>query len=206
MTTKKKLIVAGLLVITIGSMVGYGLVARNRGVIGVQAGKVARQDLTQTVTANGEIKPKKYVNISSNTMGRIVHMPVKEGDHVRQGDLLIRLESIQTAADVSSAEAALNAAGTELEGMSAQVRSNDASINTDKADIARYEADLNRAKQNLDRAELMTKDGLISREQYDHTKAEYDIAAAQLNSAHARLTQAEAQAAAAVKQRDGTEQ
>ena len=42
-------------------------------------------------------------------MGRIVSMPVREGDHVRTGDLLIRLESIQTEADVKSAEAMLDA-------------------------------------------------------------------------------------------------
>src|SRR5882762_2667812 len=136
MTTKKKLLVAGLLVVVISSAVGYSIFARNRGVIAVQTGRVVRQDLTQTVSANGEIKPKKYVNISSNTMGRIVRMPVKEGDHVKEGELLIRLESIQTEADVKSAEAGLDAAQAELEGMSADR-------------ITRSEADLTRAKQNL---------------------------------------------------------
>jgi HlyD family secretion protein len=50
----------------------------------------------------------------------------------------------------------------------------------------------------------MLKDGLISREQYDHTKADYDVAAAQLNAARARLVQTEAQAAQTLKQREGT--
>ena len=204
MTTKKKLLVAGLLVVVISSAVGYSIFARNRGVIAVQTGRVVRQDLTQTVSANGEIKPKKYVNISSNTMGRIVRMPVKEGDHVKEGELLIRLESIQTEADVKSAEAGLDAAQAELEGMSAQIRSADAAVNSAKAEITRSEADLTRAKQNLDRAERMNKDGLISREQYDRTRADYDIAAATLNSARARLAQSEAQGAQMLKQRDGT--
>jgi HlyD family secretion protein len=204
MTTKKTLVGAGLLVVVISAVVGYYVYTRNNGVLAVQTGRVVRQDLKQTVSANGEIKPKKYVNISSNAMGRIVRMPVKEGDHVRQGALLIRLESIQTEAEVQAAEAALDAAGTELEGMSAQIRSNEAAINSAKADITRSEADLNRAKQALERADLGAKDGLISREQYERTKAEYDIAVAQLNSVHARLAQSEAQAAAALKQRDGT--
>src|SRR5688572_8103478 len=123
MTTKRKIVVATLLVVGISAAVGYAIYARNRGVVAVQAGRVVRHDVTQTVAANAEIKPKKYVNISSNTMGRIVHMPVREGDQGRQGDLLIRLESIQTEADVRAAEAALEAAGTELEGMGAQLRS-----------------------------------------------------------------------------------
>src|SRR5678816_3415027 len=66
----------------------------NKDIVTVQAGQVVRQDLTQTVASTGEIKPKKSVNISSNAMGRIVRMPVKEGDRVKQGDLLISLESV----------------------------------------------------------------------------------------------------------------
>src|SRR5213593_3470148 len=204
MTTGKKILTAALLTSVIAAIVIYGIIARNRGVVAVQTGRVTRQDLTQTVSANGEIKPKKYVNISSNTMGRIVRMPVKEGDHVREGDLLIRLESVQTEADVRSAEASLDAAQAELEGMSAQIRSADAAVNSAKAEITRSEADLTRAKQNLDRAERMNKDGFISREQYDRTKADYDIAAATLNSTRARLAQSEAQGAQVLKQRDGT--
>lgn len=203
MTTKKKLLLAVVIIAVVSSTVGYSVVARNRGVIAVQAGRVVRQDLTQTVTANGEIKPKKYVNISSNTMGRIVRMPVKEGDHVRDGELLIRLESIQTEAEVRSAESTLEAAQADLEGMAAQIRSSDAAVNSAKAEITRSEADLNRAKQNLDRAERMSKDGLISREQLDRMRSDHDISSAQLGSARARLAQAEAQGAQVLKQRDG---
>jgi HlyD family secretion protein len=56
----------------------------------------------------------------------------------------------------------------------------------------------------LDRAESLSKDGLIPREQYDHTKADYDVSVSQLNAAKARLAQSEAQAAQTLKQRDGT--
>ena len=181
----KKIFIAIALVAAISTTVVYSIIARKRGVVAVQTGLVMRQDLTQTVSANGEIKPKKYVNISANTMGRIVRMPVKEGDHVRQGDLLIRLESVQTEAEVRSVEASLDAAQAELEGMSAQIRSAEAAVNSAKAEITRSEADLNRAKQNFDRAERTSKDGLISREQYDRAKADFDITGAQLG---ARLT------------------
>src|SRR5437667_134050 len=203
MTTGKKIFIATLLVASISATLVYSIIARNRGVVAVQTGRVTRQDLTQTVSANGEIKPKKYVNISANAMGRIVRLPVKEGDHVREGDLLIRLESVQTEAEVRSAEASLDAAQAELEGMSAQIRSAEAAVNSAKAVITRSEADLNRARQNFDRAERMSKDGLISREQYDRAKADFDITAAQLGAARARLAQAEAQSAQAQKQRDG---
>src|SRR5262244_1264199 len=158
MTTKKKLLIAGLMGVAIFATVGYSVVARNRGMVSVQSGHVIRQDLTQTVSANGEIKPKKYVNVSSNMMGRIVRMPVKEGDHVQDGTLLVQLESIQSEADVRAAEATLDAAQTEVEGMSASIRSAEAAVTSSKAEITRSEADLARAKQALDRSEAMSKE------------------------------------------------
>jgi HlyD family secretion protein len=203
MTTKKKVLVAAVVVVAISSMAGYSVVARNRGVVTIQAGRAVRQDLTQTVSANGEIKPKKYVNVSSNMMGRIVRLPVKEGDHVRTGDLLVQLESIQSEADVHAAQASLDAAQTEVEGMAASIRSGEAAVTSAKAEITRSEADVSRAKQNFDRAEGMSKEGLIAKEAYDRAKADLDISLAQLNAAKARLAQADAQLAQVLKQRDG---
>jgi hypothetical protein len=51
-------LIAAVVVVAISSTVGYSIVARNRGVTTVQSGRVARQDLMQTVSANGEIKPR----------------------------------------------------------------------------------------------------------------------------------------------------
>ncbi len=204
MTTKKKLLIAGLIVVSISSTVGYSIFARNRGVVAIQSGRVLRQDLTQTVSANGEIKPKKDVNVSSNMMGRIVHMPVKEGDRVRTGDLLVQLESIQTEADVKAAEASLDAAEADVEGMVAQIRSADATVASAKAEITRAEADLVRAKQAFDRQEQLNNQGIVAKDAYEKAKADYQIADATLVSDKARLAQSEAQAAQALKQRDST--
>src|SRR5215467_2653039 len=133
-TNKKKIIIAALMAIAISSIAGYGIYVRNRGIVAVQAGSVVRQDLTQTVSASGEIKPKKYVNVSSNMMGRIVRLPVKEGDRVRDGELLVQLESIQSEADVRAAEATLDAAQAEVEGMAASIRSSEAAVTSAKAE------------------------------------------------------------------------
>ena len=155
-------LIAAVVVVVISSTVGYSIFARNRGVIAVQSGQVLRQDLTQTVSANGEIKPKKYVNVSSNMMGRIVRLPVKEGDHVRDGELSgsTRIHPNRSGCSVRR-EASLDAAQTEVEGMAASIRSGEAAITSAKAEITRAEADLARAKQNFDRAERMSKEGLI---------------------------------------------
>ena len=79
MSRGKTISIGVLIAVLISAGIAYFVYMRNRGVIGVQTSRVLRQDLTQTVSANGEIKPKKYVNISANTMGRIVQLPVKRG-------------------------------------------------------------------------------------------------------------------------------
>jgi HlyD family secretion protein len=196
MTLKKKLLFSGILVVAAAAGAGYYFkFVKDKGVITVESGKVIRQDLTQSVSSNGEIKPKKSVNISSNAMGRIINMPVREGDHVKEGALLIRLESIQTEADVKSAEAMLDAAQSETEGMAAQLRASEAAVNSAKADIKRAEADAARAKQSFDRNEKLLRDGLISPDSFEKFKSDYDIALITLNAANARLAQSEAQVA-----------
>ena len=58
----------------------------------VQTGVAARGDLTAIVTASGEIKPKNYINLGANAQGRIMELLVKEGDHVRKGQVVARIE------------------------------------------------------------------------------------------------------------------
>jgi HlyD family secretion protein len=137
-------------------------------------------------------------------MGRIMQLPVKEGDLVRNGALLAQLESIQSEADVSAAEASLDAAQTEVEGMSASIRSAEAAVSSAKAEIARAEADLVRAKQNFERMDRMNKEGLIAKDAYDRAKADYEISAATLNAVNARFAQAQAQHSQVLSQRDST--
>jgi HlyD family secretion protein len=203
MTLKKKLVLSGVFILLAAGTSGYYFkFVKDSGVISVQTGKAVRQDLTQAVSANGEIRPKKSVNISSNMMGRIVSMPVKEGDHVKEGDLLVRLESIQSEADVKSAEAMLDAAQSETEGMAAQLRAAEAGVASAKIDIKRSEAELSRTKQTLDRNEMLRREGLISNEAFEKAKSDYDVSEIALNAARARLSQSEAQVAQVQNQQE----
>ena len=102
------LTVVAILIAAIG--VYASTVYSKRGVIAVQTGKVVRQDLTSLVTASGEIKPKNYINIGANAVGDITELVVKEGDRVRKGQLLARIEDTQPQADVKSQEAAIASA------------------------------------------------------------------------------------------------
>src|SRR6202161_786955 len=97
----------------------------NKGVVTVQTAPAARQDLTSIVTASGEVKPLTYTNVLGEGIGKITEIAVKEGDHVKKGNVLLRLESVQPTADVDAQRANLEAAdagikSAEASGISAE--------------------------------------------------------------------------------------
>src|SRR3954463_8101209 len=101
---KKILWIAGGVLIVVIIVVAT-IVKSKQGDVTVQTGKVARNNIASVVTASGEIKPKTFVNVGANAMGRLVSLPVKEGEHVKKGQLLAQLENIQPEADMNATRA-----------------------------------------------------------------------------------------------------
>ena len=163
-----------------------------KNVATVQTGKVQRQDLATIVSASGEIKPKTYVNIGANAYGKIVHLYVKEGDRVKKGQLLAQIDNVQSAADMTANQAALQAAETDAAAA-------DAALKTAQADLVRAQADYDRYKQDWERAQNLFKDGLIAKSDYDMRKNAWATADAGLAQAQARVAQAKAQQDSAAK-------
>ncbi len=203
MTVMKRIWIALVLVVIVGGAATFAVVRRNSGIVAVETGLVHRQDLVQAVTANGEIRPKQYVNISSNAFGRIVSLPVSEGDRVDQSQFLAQIESVQTEAEVRSAEAGLDAAASELESMEASIRSGEASLATAEAEKRRIEAEFARVTLEFDRAQEMLEEGLISREQFEQSESAFRVGVAQIDAAAARIAQVNAESARLRTQRDG---
>lgn len=204
MSPWKKVSIALVVAVVMLSMVGYAIATRNRGLLAVEAGDVIRQDIVQSVTANGEVKPKDYVNIGADVMGRITQMDLVEGDRVDEGDFLVQIESIQNEAEVLSAQASLDAALSELEGMAASIRASEAALESARVDKRRIEADFALSGQDFERAQEMFEDGLMSREQFERQESTYQVAFVQVESADARIAQSEAQLAQVLQQREGT--
>src|SRR5271155_2249605 len=108
MKTWQKIAIGAGGVLVLGGMVWDSINKANADVITVQTGRVAKQDLTSIVTASGEIRPKNYTNVLGEGIGKITDIVVKEGDHVKKGDILLRLENIQPGADVQAQQAAID--------------------------------------------------------------------------------------------------
>ncbi len=186
MKKSKKILIGVAVAVVLLAIVGFTVLRSNKNVTTVQTGKVVRQDLSSTVSASGEIKPKTYVNVGANAFGRITNLYVREGEHVKKGQMLAQLENVQPGADVAANKAALEAARTDA-------TAQDAAIKTAQANLARAEADLERAKLDYQRAEGLYGAKLIAKADYDVKKAAYDTALATVEQSRAQISQAKAQ-------------
>jgi HlyD family secretion protein len=194
---KWKLLIAIVAALVIAGGVFGGIRYSQRGIVTVQTGKVVRQDLVALVTASGEIKPRNYINIGANTAGpaRIVEIAVVEGQQVKKGQLLARLESVQPEAEVAAQRAALSSAEAESAAAEASLRAADENLATAQAGIDRAKAELERARLLFERARQLYEEKLISRQEFDQRKADFEAFSAALREAEARRSQAEAQRA-----------
>ena len=182
----KKIVIGVAVLVVVALIIGFTVRQSSKNVATVQTGKAQRQDLSTIVSASGEIKPKTYVNIGANAFGKITHLYVKEGDHVKKGQMLAQLENVQSSADVNANEASLQAAQTDAIAA-------DAALKTAQADLLRAQADHERNKLDWDRAQSLFKDGLISKSDFDSRKNAWATADAGLTQAQARVAQAKAQ-------------
>src|SRR5882724_13510797 len=104
----KKIVIIAVIVVAVIGIVAFTVTQSQRNAVAVQTGPVAPQDLATVVSASGEIKPKTYVNVGANAMGKITRLYVKEGDHVKAGQMLAQLENVQAGADVAAQRATVN--------------------------------------------------------------------------------------------------
>lgn len=192
MKTWKKIVIGLGALLVLAVIVGMTVYESGKNVVKVQTAKVQREDLASVVSGSGEIKPKTYVNIGANAFGKITHLYVKEGDHVKKGQLLAQLENVQSTADVNANQASVQAAETDAVAA-------DAALKTAEADLRRAQADYDRNKLDWERAQSLFQDGLIAKSDFDSRRDAWATAEAGLGQAQARVAQAKAQKESADK-------
>ena len=170
--SKRGKIVAGVVVAAVLGGVVYASVTKDsRNRVVVQTQKVERRDLTSVVSASGEIKPKKFVNVSANVSGRITQLLVKEGDRVKKGQVLARIDSTRIAAGEQQSAAA---------------------VQTARAELDRAQADLEMAKSAYERSKRMRDEKLISDQQFEQAEAEIKMKSAAVEAQRRRINQSTA--------------
>ena len=193
MKSKWKVLIGVLVVAVLGIGVYASTVYSKKGLVTVQTGSVVRQDLTSLVTASGEIKPKNYINIGANAQGEIRELLVKEGDRVRKGQLLARIENVQPEADVEAQKATLNSAEADSNASEAAVKAADENIRTMQAMIDKDKSDLDRAKAEYDRSQALFNEHLLAKQDFDMRRFTYEAQLSTVKQSEMRLIQARAQ-------------
>jgi HlyD family secretion protein len=167
---KKPLIILAILLV-VGVIVVANLRSQREKSVKVTVDKVKKQDLTSIISASGEVKPKKNINISAQVPGRIIKIGVVEGQDVKAGDFLLKLDSTQYEAIADRDQNFIRAANS---------------------DLIQAEARLQRDKNVYERQAKLFNEQLISNDQLETAKAQYDISAAQTNAIRFQIKQAEA--------------
>ncbi len=156
---RKKLWIGLGLVVLLGAIAyaNFGI-SRTTGVA-LTAEKIERHDLEAIVSASGKIRAKKTINVSAETMGKVVNLYVVEGQPVKKGQLLLEIDPRNLETQVQNREAGLGSARSQLAQINAQI---------ENSKVA-----LKQAQDTLRRQEDMWKNGLIPRETYE--RAQNDV-------------------------------
>jgi HlyD family secretion protein len=173
LTRKKKIMIGAGVVVALAG-IGYANIAfkRTEGVT-VNTEAIQKRNLAAIVSASGKIQPKRFVNISADTSGRVTDLAVNEGDRVTKGQFLLQIDPRNLRTRVQSGEASLGAARSQLE----QTR-----LSLDSARTALKQAeDAYRRQQNLD------KGGLTTRETVERAENELKMRRADLSSQEQNL-------------------
>ena len=172
MTSKTKRILAGVAaIVVVGSIVGFNVARDARQRVVVQAGKVEKHDLVQVVTASGEVRPRRYVNVGANVSGRLIEINVVEGDRVKKGQILARVESERYEAGLRQSVAGVAAAS---------------------ADLNRTDADLVAARLQYERTKRMRDERLVSDQAFEQAEADFKMKTANVDAARKRVAQLQA--------------
>jgi HlyD family secretion protein len=164
------LIILGVLVI-IGLLVGKKLGWFGKEVtVKVAVEKVSKKDITEVITANGKIEPQLQVKISPEVPGEIIELPVKEGDVVSKGDLLVVIKPDIYISAVDRLEATMS---------------------TQKARLAQAEAQLVEKQLNYNRSRKLFESNTIAKSDFDLIEASFKVAQSEVQAARFSLKSAE---------------
>src|SRR5947207_11216461 len=185
MSRKNIPIVVGFVVV-LGAVVGANLYFKKDTGLAVTTDVIKTRDLEAIVSASGKIQPKRLVNISADTPGRVVNLAVNEGDRVHVGQFLLQIDP--------------KSLKTRVEGGTASMQAAQASLDQMRQSVETGRVQLQQARQTLARQQDLWRQQLTTREALE--KAENDVKAAE-STLQEREKQSSAQASRIAQERAG---
>lgn len=156
------------------------LIGSNKGWFGggagipVSAEEVAKRTLVETVTASGKIYPVSQVSIAAEISGEIVELPIKEGDKVKEGDLLMRINPDLYESQVEQAQAGLDNTKAQLA--------------TARGRVLQTKMQMDNAKIAFDRSAQLLKDKVISQQEFEQAQLAFQTAQAEYQISQESVT------------------
>lgn len=172
--SKKKLFIFGGIGVLVIALLVIAFAGGSKSeIISVQTEKVQKRTITQTVTATGKINPEFKVSINPEVTGEIIMLPVKEGDRVKKGQVLIKIKGDQYVA--------------QKERLEANLQSAQATLKMREAELTKVEQDYNRVKELHNKGLASDAELETSKSSYLSTKASYQAAEANVAQSQASL-------------------
>ena len=168
-----------LVLVIVGGVAATGFARRGENGTLVTVETIQKRDLEAIVSASGKIEPKKTVNISAQTMGRVTRLGVQEGDRVRAGQFLLQIDPVNAEAAVRRDIAAVAGAATSLE--------------QSKASLQSARANLDVARQNMKRQQELWTAGLTTRESFERAQADIEVRESELKAREQEIKTRETQ-------------
>ena len=163
---RKKILIAVGVVVVLGAIAAVNLTYERSNGVEVTTEAIKARDLEAVVSASGKIQAKRFVDISADTMGRVVNLAVNEGDHVTKGQFLLQIDPRNLTTAVTRGEAGLAAARSTLQQMRASMES--------------AKIQLAQATDTLRRQEDLWQRGLTTKEAYDRAVTDTRLAESSL--------------------------
>jgi HlyD family secretion protein len=173
MFTKKKIIWV-LIIVAVVALIG-GIIAKKKGLIGkpdetkIATEKVTKRTIVEVVSANGKIAPEVEVKLSPDVSGEVIELYVKEGELIKAGQLLAKINPEIYLSNYDRTIAALN--------------TSQANLANAKARLAQVKSQFINAKSSYDRNEKLHAGNTISDAEYETSKANYEVALAEVEAA-----------------------
>lgn len=181
MNGRNVLIASGVVVIA-AAVVGANLYFERETALEVTTEAIATRDLEAIVSASGKIQPRRLVNISADTSGRVVDLAVAEGERVTQGQFLLQIDP--------------RSLRTRVEGGTASLEAAEASLDQIRQGIETGRVQLTQARQTLARQQDLWSQQLTTRESLERAQNDVQVAESgllerekQVNAQAARINQ-----------------
>ncbi|HEY6232373.1 MAG TPA: efflux RND transporter periplasmic adaptor subunit, partial [Pyrinomonadaceae bacterium] len=202
LTRKKKIIIAVSAVAVLALIIIISVFASRKDEAEVTTVKLeVKPELRQTVTASGEVRPIRYIKLTSEVPGRIEEIYVNPGDQVTQGKPLVRVDPTQLQSSQEAQWAAAQQAMNDIQSARNAVASSQQGLVVAEASVAsarqqlvalqtsvdRAQVDLNTAQRELKRNSDLIESGVASRSEYDAARDRFDQAKIALQTAKANL-------------------